>query len=120
MTKSRLMLGTATVALSLVLLSHPGSAQSLDDVMRRLDRLEKENAELKKQVADKRPPLPLLLLDPRPRRPATAGVPAAAGIGRVYAADMPIKALRLDMRPRRPRIPRAEEGRSDHLLYVQR
>ena len=52
MPKSRLMLGTAMAALSLVLFSHPGSAQSLDDVSRRLDRLEKENAQLKQQVRD--------------------------------------------------------------------
>ena len=54
MPKSRLMLGAATAALSLVLFSNPGSAQSqsLDDVARRLDRLEKENADLKKQVRD--------------------------------------------------------------------
>src|ERR1700693_6296590 len=42
--------GTATSALSLTLFSHPSSAATLDDVMRRLDRLERENAELRKQV----------------------------------------------------------------------
>jgi hypothetical protein len=53
MPKSTLMVGAATAALSLVLFSNPGSAQSqsLDDVMRRLDRLEKENVDLKKQTA---------------------------------------------------------------------
>jgi predicted porin len=71
MTKSRLMLGTATAALCLVLLSHPSSAQSLDDVNRRLDRLEKENAQLKQQAA----------------------TPAPGGIGQAYAADLPFKAL---------------------------
>ena len=74
MPKSRLMFGTATAALSLVLFSHPGSAQSLDDVTSRLDRLEKENAQLKQQVRDEQ----------------KAAVPA--GLGRAYAADMPIKA----------------------------
>jgi hypothetical protein len=72
MPKSRLMLGTATAALSLVLFSHPGSAQSLDDVTRRLDRLEKENTQLKQQVRDEQK--------------------AVAGLGQAYAADMPLKA----------------------------
>ena len=76
MTKSRLMLGTATAALSLVLLSHPSSAQSLDDVTRRLDRLEKENAQLKQQVRDEQ----------------RTAAPAPAGLGQVYAADLPTKA----------------------------
>jgi hypothetical protein len=48
--KSRLLAGTATVALSLALFSHPSSGATLDDVMRRLDKLEKENAELRQQV----------------------------------------------------------------------
>jgi predicted porin len=48
--KSRLLAGTATAALSLALFSHTSSAATLDDVMRRLDKLEKENAELRKQV----------------------------------------------------------------------
>src|SRR5580704_13940309 len=77
MTKTRLMLGTATAALSLVLLSHPSSAQSLDDVKHRLDRLEKENAQLKQQVRD--------------TQSATVSVPA--GLGQAYAADLPLKAL---------------------------
>jgi predicted porin len=50
MRKSKLLAGTATAALSFVLFSHAGSAATLDDVMRRLDKLEKENAELRKQV----------------------------------------------------------------------
>jgi len=48
--KSRLLAGTAATALSFALFSHTSSAATLDDVMRRLDRLEKENAELRKQV----------------------------------------------------------------------
>jgi len=48
--KSKLLAGTATAALSLTLFSHTTSAATLDDVMRRLDKLEKENAELRKQV----------------------------------------------------------------------
>jgi predicted porin len=48
--KSKLLAGTATAALSLTLFSHSTSAATLDDVMRRLDKLEKENAELRKQV----------------------------------------------------------------------
>src|SRR5580692_1185581 len=48
--KSKLLAGTATAALSLALFSHATSAATLDDVMRRLDKLEKENAELRKQV----------------------------------------------------------------------
>src|SRR5580704_255680 len=48
--KSKLMAGTATAALSLALCSHSASAASLDDVMQRLDKLEKENSELKQEV----------------------------------------------------------------------
>jgi predicted porin len=48
--KSKLLAGTATAALSLALFSHATSAATLDDVMRRLDKLEKENSELRKQV----------------------------------------------------------------------
>src|ERR1700719_1322474 len=48
--KSKLMAGTATAALSLALCSHAASAATLDDVMQRLDRLEKENSQLKQKV----------------------------------------------------------------------
>ncbi|HLN36617.1 MAG TPA: porin [Xanthobacteraceae bacterium] len=48
--KSKLMAGTATAALSLALCSHAASAATLDDVMQRLDKLEKENSELKQEV----------------------------------------------------------------------
>jgi predicted porin len=48
--KSKFLTGTAVAALSVALFSHTGSAATLDDVMRRLDKLEKENAELRKQV----------------------------------------------------------------------
>lgn len=48
--KSKLLVGTAAAALGLAFFSHPTSAATLDDVMRRLDKLEKENAELRKQV----------------------------------------------------------------------
>jgi predicted porin len=48
--KSKLLAGTATAALSMTLFSHATSAATLDDVMRRLDKLERENAELRKQV----------------------------------------------------------------------
>jgi predicted porin len=48
--KSKFLTGTAMAALSVALFSHGSSAATLDDVMRRLDRLEKENAELRKQV----------------------------------------------------------------------
>ena len=48
------MVGTATAALSVALFSHSGSAATLDDVMQRLDKLEKENAELRKEVQEVR------------------------------------------------------------------
>jgi predicted porin len=48
--KSKLMAGTATAALSLALCSHAASAATLDDVMQRLDRLERENSQLKQEV----------------------------------------------------------------------
>jgi len=48
--KSKLLAGTATLALSVSLASHPGSAATLDDVLHRLDKLEKENAELRQEV----------------------------------------------------------------------
>jgi predicted porin len=54
--KSKLMAGTATAALSLALCSHSASAASLDDVMQRLDKLEKENSQLRKEVNQLRSP----------------------------------------------------------------
>src|ERR1700687_3278507 len=66
--KSKFLTGTATAALSLALFSHSSSAATLDDVMRRLDRLEKENAELRKQVHGM-----------SATRPVAAGPAAAAG-----------------------------------------
>jgi hypothetical protein len=48
--RAKLLAGTATAALSLVVFSNATSAATLDDVMRRLDKLEKENADLRKQV----------------------------------------------------------------------
>ena len=53
--KSKLLAGTATLALSVALASHPASAATLDDVLHRLDKLEKENAELRKEVAQPGP-----------------------------------------------------------------
>jgi hypothetical protein len=102
---SRFMLGTATAALSLVLLSHPSHAQSLDDVMRRLDKLEKENADLKKQVGTRQKaaasapataPTPAASAPATPSTAALAGAPTEpalgqAGLGQVFAADLPVK-----------------------------
>jgi len=58
--KGRLLLGAATAVIGLALVSHPSSAATLDDVMRRLDALEKrndklarENAELRSQIGGK-------------------------------------------------------------------
>jgi predicted porin len=48
--KSKLLAGTATIAVSLALFSHPTHAATLDEVMQRLDKLEKENADLRRQV----------------------------------------------------------------------
>src|ERR1700722_15619010 len=48
--KSKLLAGTAMAAVTLALFPNTTSAATLDDVMRRLDKLEKENAELRKQV----------------------------------------------------------------------
>ena len=48
--KSKLMAGTATATLALALCSHAASAATLDDVMQRLDRLERENSQLKQEV----------------------------------------------------------------------
>jgi Gram-negative porin len=48
--KSKLMAGTATAALSLALCSHGAPAATLDDVLQRLDKLEKENSQLRKEV----------------------------------------------------------------------
>ena len=65
--KSKFLTGTAMAALSVALFSHSSSAATLDDVMRRLDKLEKENAELRKQVHGM-----------SATRPAAAGPAAAA------------------------------------------
>ncbi|MGP0090773.1 MAG: porin [Xanthobacteraceae bacterium] len=108
---SRFMLGTATAALSLVLLSHPSHAQSLDDVMRRLDKLEKENADLKKQVGTRqRAAAPAQGAASTPVQAASAAPVAAIpselaaapvdqppshdGISQFFAADLPVKVSR--------------------------
>jgi predicted porin len=70
--KSKLMAGTATAALSLALCSHSASAASLDDVMQRLDKLEKENSELKQEVNQLR-----TKKAPAPAPVAVAPAPAA-------------------------------------------
>jgi predicted porin len=48
--KEKLLSGTACAALCLVAFSGPARSATLDDVMRRLDKLEKENAELRQKV----------------------------------------------------------------------
>lgn len=68
--KSKLLAGTATLALSVSLASHPGSAATLDDVLHRLDKLEKENAELRHEVNT--------LREHRAAPAAVAPAPAAA------------------------------------------
>src|SRR5580692_7593825 len=78
--KSKLLAGTATAALSLTLFSHATSAATLDDVMRRLDKLEKENSELRKQVRTL-----------SSQRPGTyAAVPPAAAAVPVTAQGNPV------------------------------
>ena len=72
--KSKLMAGTATAALSLALCSHAASAATLDDVMQRLDRLEKENSQLRQEVNQLR------------IKKTTAPAPVAAVSGPVPAA----------------------------------
>jgi predicted porin len=74
--KSKLMAGTATAALSLALCSHAASAATLDDVMQRLDRLEKENSQLKQEVNQlrnkKAPAATPVAVAPAPAPAATA------------------------------------------------
>src|SRR5262249_3164191 len=72
--KSKLMVGTAAAAISLALLPRSGSAASLDDVMRRLDKLEQENAELRQQI--------------RKRAPARAAAPAPAAAAAPPPTDL--------------------------------
>jgi predicted porin len=48
--RNAFLLGTGIAALCATSLSQPLKAATLDDVMRRLDKLEKENAELRKKV----------------------------------------------------------------------
>jgi predicted porin len=76
--KSKLMLGSAVIALSVSFVSHPSFAATIDDVMQRLDKLEKENAELRHQVQDLRgkrtaPPAAAVAAP----APAPAAAPAA-------------------------------------------
>src|SRR5262249_46605461 len=66
--KSKLLAGTATAALSLAL-CHSASAATLDDVMQRLDKLEKENSQLRQEVHQ--------LPAKKPAAPAPAPVVAA-------------------------------------------
>src|ERR1700693_644061 len=78
--KSKLLAGTATAALSLTLFSHATSAATLDDVMRRLDKLEQENSELRKQVRTL-----------SSQKPGTyAAVPPAAAAAPVTAKGNPV------------------------------
>src|ERR1700721_123995 len=70
--KSKLLAGTATAALSLTLFSHSTSAATLDGGVGRLDKLERENAELRKQVRT--------LSSERGTRPAPAPYAAAAPV----------------------------------------
>jgi predicted porin len=68
--KSKLLAGTATAALSLALCAHAASAATLDDVMQRLDKLEKENSSLRKEVdqlrTKKSAPAPTAAVAPAP------------------------------------------------------
>src|SRR5258708_24240484 len=84
--KSRFLAGTATAALSLALFSQASSAATLDDVMRRLDKLEKENAELRQQVRGmsgaKAPAGP-------PAAPKAQGNPGVARAGATPPAPQP-------------------------------
>ena len=48
--RNKLLSGTACAALCVVSFSGAARAATLEDVMRRLDRLEKENAELRQKV----------------------------------------------------------------------
>src|SRR5689334_20204892 len=48
--KTKLLSGTACAALCLLAFSGPARSATLDDVMRRLDKIEKENAELRQKI----------------------------------------------------------------------
>jgi len=73
--KSKLMASTATAALSLALCAHSASAATLDDVMQRLDRLEKENSQLKQEVNQLRANKKMSTPAPAPVAAAPAATP---------------------------------------------
>jgi hypothetical protein len=52
--RGRLLLGAASAVIGLALMSQPSSAATLDDVMKRLDALEKKNDKLAKENAELR------------------------------------------------------------------
>src|SRR6202021_600817 len=95
--KSKLMAGTATAALALALCSHAASAATLDDVMQRLDKLEKENSELKQEVNQLRtkkataPAPPPVAAAPPPAATAAefSGHPCVHGPGGATPAPKP-------------------------------
>ena len=68
--KKRLLAGTASVAVCLALMQGPMQAATLDDVMARLDALERNNAKLAKENAQLRDRVNHITSHPVP--PATA------------------------------------------------
>src|SRR5258708_28417130 len=76
--RTTLLTGVATTALSIALPNSPGAAATLDDVMQRLEALERSNAKLARENADLRNRVKNV------ERPMTTSPAAAA------AAPMPI------------------------------
>jgi predicted porin len=95
--KAKYLAGTALAALSIALLSHPGSAATLDDVIRRLDKLEQENAELRQQVrrmgaAKAVAPAPAPAAGSYKGNPVLHGAVATSPPPGLTVAGMPVKA----------------------------
>src|SRR6266478_4237660 len=77
--KNKLLSGTACAALCLVSFSGAARSATLDDVMARLDKIEKENAELRAKVRSLSNARPVAT-SPAPPHPMTiGGIPVKAG-----------------------------------------
>jgi predicted porin len=82
--KQRMLFGAATAVIGLALAAHPSSAATLDDVMRRLDALEKRNDQLARENAALRQQV-----GAKPVAGAPAAAPKGNPVGHAAVATSP-------------------------------